>query len=115
MTPERFQQIEALYDSVLACKPEERSALLDRADPEVRRAVERMLLQEGATLLDRPAWEVLEDTQNAVAAKLVGRYEMEGQLGEGGMGVVYRAMDTKLNRPVAIKFLSNEFADAAAR
>ena len=117
MTPERFQQIEALYDSVLACRLEERSALLDRADPAVRRAVERMLAQEGSALLDRPAWEVLEDTRNAgeAAAKLVDRYEMEGQLGEGGMGVVYRALDTKLNRSVAIKFLSNEFADPAAR
>ena len=116
MTPERFQQIEALYDSVLACKPEERSALLDRADPEVRRKVELMLAQEGS-LLDHPAWEGLEDTKSAIdgAGKRVGRYEMEGQLGEGGMGVVYRALDTKLNRPVAIKFLSNEFADAAAR
>jgi serine/threonine protein kinase/tetratricopeptide (TPR) repeat protein len=45
----------------------------------------------------------------------VGPYRIEGRLGEGGMGVVYRAFDTRLNRPVAIKLLSGELADPAAR
>jgi serine/threonine protein kinase/tetratricopeptide (TPR) repeat protein len=45
----------------------------------------------------------------------LGSYRIESQLGEGGMGTVYRALDTKLNRPVAIKFLSADLVDAVAR
>jgi Tol biopolymer transport system component len=45
----------------------------------------------------------------------IGVYVLGDRLGEGGMGTVYRAQDTKLNRPVAIKFLSDNLADAAAR
>src|ERR1700693_5130481 len=50
-----------------------------------------------------------------VSGTELGSYRIESQLGEGGMGTVYRALDTKLNRPVAIKFLSGDLADAAAR
>src|SRR3954447_20443832 len=45
----------------------------------------------------------------------LGPYEVLASIGEGGMGTVYRALDTKLNRPVAIKLLSADVADAAAR
>src|SRR5580765_1839366 len=45
----------------------------------------------------------------------IGQYEVMAPLGEGGMGVVYRALDTKLQRPVAIKVLAEDVADAAGR
>jgi eukaryotic-like serine/threonine-protein kinase len=45
----------------------------------------------------------------------VGQYRIEAKLGEGGMSTVYLALDTKLQRHVAIKFLSDHLADAEAR
>jgi serine/threonine protein kinase len=45
----------------------------------------------------------------------IGPYEVLAQIGVGGMGEVYRARDSKLNRLVAIKLLSNDRADLAAR
>jgi serine/threonine protein kinase len=67
--------------------------------------------------LDKPATGLLTEstlTMVAVGWK-VGSYKIEVPLGRGGMGEVFRALDTKLNRPVAIKFLSDRIADPAAR
>src|ERR1700758_2035470 len=38
---------------------------------------------------------------------IAGRYELQGQLGEGGMGVVWRALDVKTGSPVAIKLMTD--------
>lgn len=45
----------------------------------------------------------------------LGRYRLEELLAEGGMGVVYRGVDPKLNRPVAVKFLSERLGDPEGR
>lgn len=46
---------------------------------------------------------------------LLGQYRLERELGQGGMGVVFLARDTRLNRPVAIKFLSEDLVSEALR
>jgi serine/threonine protein kinase len=62
-------------------------------------------------------WSIADDPgqKPLTSGAQIGSYRIELQLGAGGMGTVYRALDTKLNRPVAVKFLSDELADAAAR
>jgi serine/threonine protein kinase len=40
----------------------------------------------------------------------IGPYQVQRELGRGGMGVVYLGRDTKLNRPIAIKALPEHFA-----
>src|SRR5215467_9427414 len=53
--------------------------------------------------------------ERGVIGAEIGPYRIQAKLGEGGMGTVFHALDTKLKRPVAIKMLSDELADAAAR
>jgi tRNA A-37 threonylcarbamoyl transferase component Bud32/tetratricopeptide (TPR) repeat protein len=122
MTPERFQQIEELYHVARERPAEERAALLAEADPEVRREVESLLAQRaGGELLERPAIQnaprLLQDStiSNLAVGASLGPYRIESRLGEGGMGEVYRAVDTRLGRAVAIKITHEQFSDRFER
>jgi eukaryotic-like serine/threonine-protein kinase len=116
MTPERLRQIEALFHAVQEGSAEERAALLARAEPELRREVESLLARHPENLLlDRPVVEASTrltndpDSSMVSAGTFLGPYRVEGKLGEGRMGEVFRAVDTRLGRAVAIKIAHERF------
>jgi tetratricopeptide (TPR) repeat protein len=122
MTPERFRKIEELYHAAREGTADERVALLAQTDPELRREIESLLAQRtGGEFLEQAAVqnvpELLEDaTVTAVAAgACLGPYRIESKLGEGGMGEVFRALDTRLGRAVAIKIAHEGFSSRFER
>jgi Tol biopolymer transport system component/tRNA A-37 threonylcarbamoyl transferase component Bud32 len=126
-----WTRLDALLDAALERPEDERARFLDEAckdDPQRRIRIEELLrlaeepdarLQPGGGLRG-PVWEELAEEIEAEAqapfaqGETLGRYVIRGLLGTGGMGRVYRAHDSTLDREVAIKAVTRDFRDDAA-
>jgi hypothetical protein len=109
---------EQLFGEALDLPREQRAAFLDgacRGTPEIRRKVDSLLAENdrlSGFLSDSPLALPADNGGPGVrvspvsAGARLGRYSIVESLGAGGMGVVYRALDQRLERTVAIKILS---------
>src|SRR5215831_17839485 len=122
MPEPEWDQLKEVFHAALALPPEARAAYLDQAcagNSWLRQSVESLLKShEESGFVDAPVFAAAanllvddhrleqKDLGALQPGEIIGRYRINCLIGEGGMGRVYLAEDTKLRRKVSLKFLS---------
>ena len=125
MTDERWQKVRSIFDSALRRKPDERHSFVNEVcgdDKTLLAEVESLLSSHdnAESFMETPAVANVADmiemeTKKFKAGQRFGHYEIIKQIGAGGMGEVYLARDTRLERRLALKTLPESVAQDAER
>jgi serine/threonine-protein kinase len=122
---ERWARLQAIFHAAAELPEADRPAFLDArcaGDEALRRDVIALLAEDdrGGSILDKGVARVAHDVMGdadpaAIPRQSFGPYQIQGILGEGGMGVVYRARRSDLGNEVAIKILRDASLSPARR